>query len=220
MDRLNPGEEPAPYSVNGADVNFGAFEAAIMVGVAWALEIPPEILMLSFNKNYSASQAAVNEFWMLLRKERARFGAENNDHIYEDWFISELLLGKIEAAGFLEATQDPTQYDVERAWLLSEWIGPVKPATDTLKQANGFAALVEGGWTTNARAARLLTGSKFSKNIRILAKENALKMEAQRPFMEAEAKFGQEAVARAVARMAPTANGRDDHDVVDDDTRN
>ena len=221
MERLEPGEEPAPYSINGSDVNFGAFEAAIMVGVAWALEIPPEILLLSFNKNYSASQAAVNEFWMLIGKERSRFGSENNSHVFEDWFISELLLGKIRAPGFLGATRDPTRYDVVRSWLLSEWIGPVKPATDMLKQANGFAALVNGGWTTNSKAARLLTGSKFSKNMRIIKKENELKMEAQRPLMEAEAEFGQEAVARALARVTPQPLERGDgHEMVDDDTRN
>ena len=221
MERLQPGEEPAPYSINGADVNFGAFEASILVGIAWALEIPPEILMLSFNKNYSASQAAVNEFWMLLARERKRFGDENNAHVYEDWFLSELLLGKIRAPGFLEAMRNPIQYDVVRSWLLSEWIGPVKPATDLLKQANGFAALVNGGWTTNAKAARLLTGSKFSKNMRILKRENELKMEAQKPLMEAEAEFGQEAVARALARITPQPLGRDDgHEMVDDDTRN
>lgn len=203
MERLQPGEEPAPYSGNSADVNFGPFEAAIIVGLAWALEIPPEILMLSFNKNYSASQAAVNEFWMLLARERGRFGSENNRHVYEDWFLSEVLLGKISAPGYLQSIADPAKYDINRAWLLAEWIGPVKPATDTLKQANGFAALVAGGWTTNARAARLLTGSKFTKNIRQIKKENELKMAAQAPIMAAESTYGAAVVDRALARVYP-----------------
>lgn len=198
MERLEPGEEPAPYSINGADVNFSGFEAAIMVGIAWALEIPPEILLLSFNKNYSASQAAINEFKILLNRERARFGGENNDHIYKDWFLSELLLGKIEAPGLIEAMSDPKQYDIRKAWLIADWSGAIKPATDLVKQANGYKAMVDEAWITNERAARELTGTKFSKNIRRLKKENEMKIEAAAPLMEAEQAFGPDTVARAL----------------------
>ena len=213
MERLQDGEEPVSYAISGADVNFGPFEAAIMVGLAWALEIPPEVLLLSFNKNYSASQAANNEWEVVTKRERGRLGEENNDHVYEDWFLSEVLIGKIEAVGYVEAVADAAQYDIQRAWVLTEWTGTVKPSTDPVKRANGFKSAVDEGWTTNQRAAREINGSDFFKNIRQLRKENELKLEAIRPILRAEKEFGAPAVARALGYL--DALGEREKNVVD-----
>jgi capsid protein len=217
MERLQPGEEPAPYSNNGTDVNFGQFEASIMVGLAWALEIPPEILLLSFNKNYSASQAAVNEFKILQNRERSRFGAENNDLVFTEWFISELLLGKFQAPGFLESWNDPSKYDVKKAWLMTDWSGAIKPSTDMVKQANGYKLLVGECWITNDRAAREQTGTKFSKNCRRVAKENEMKLAAVRPILEANQEFGEKEVTTALSTII--IEGTTDDDLVDDTIR-
>jgi len=218
MERLQEGEEPVSYAISGADVNFGPFEAAIMVGLAWALEIPPEVLLLSFNKNYSASQAANNEWEVVTKRERCRLGEENNNHVYEDWFLSEVLLGKIEAVGFLEAVADATKYDIQRAWILTEWTGTVKPSTDPVKRANGFKSAVDEGWTTNQRAAREINGSDFYKNVRQLRKENELKLEAILPILRAEKEFGAPAVARALGYLV--ALEEREKNVVDATARN
>lgn len=202
MERLQPGEKPSPYSVNGTDVNFKPFESAILVGLAWALEIPPEILLLSFDKNYSASQAAINEFKILLNRERPRFGAENNDHVFKDWMISEVLLGRIEARGFLEALNDPMQRETVQAWLKVDWNGAVKPSTDVVKQTTGYTVMTKEGWITNDRAARELTGTKYSKNTRRLRKENEMKMDAIRPILEMKKKYGEAEVESALKESA------------------
>lgn len=181
MERLQPGEKPESFSGSGAEVNFGAFESTIMVGLAWALEIPPTILFLGFTKNYSASQGEVKEFKMLLDREQLRFGEENNDHVYDDWFMSSLLLGKIEARGYLESLSNPMAYDIRQAWTSSGWSGVVKPSIDLLKVAKGYEVLVKHGWMTNERVARDL-GSKLSKNLRRLRKENPLIAEINKPF--------------------------------------
>ncbi len=46
IEELQVGEEPVPHSTAGTDVNFGPFEDAIVCSIAWAAEIPPEILKL------------------------------------------------------------------------------------------------------------------------------------------------------------------------------
>lgn len=198
MQRLQQGEKPTPYSTGGTDVNFGPFEAAILQGLAWALEMPPEIMQLSFEKNYSASQAAINEWKMLLGKERTRFGSENNDHVFQEWFLSELLLNKIDAPGYLEAFKDARQYDKRRAWTMIDWSGAIKPSVDLSKLVRGYADLNAQGWIDNERASRELTGTKFSKNIRRIKRENQMKMDAAQPIMDAEQKYGAEPVARAL----------------------
>jgi len=99
-------------------------------------------------------------------------------------------LQKINAPGFLEAWRDPKQYDVFGAWISVEWYGSIKPSTDMLKQAKGSQLLVNEGWTTNAREARVTTGTKFSKNIKRLMRENQQKADMMRPLLELQQEFG------------------------------
>lgn len=179
FEELQVGEEPQGFGNTGTDEKFGDFEEAMIQAVAWANEIPPEILRLAFSNNYSASQAAINEFKMYLNRVRTEFGATFCAPVYEEWLLSETIMGKIAAPELLEAWRDRSMYDIYGAWTLSDWSGHIKPSTDVYKQAKGYEILVENGWSTNDRAARELTGTKYSHNIKKLRVENALKREAR-----------------------------------------
>lgn len=172
LDELQHGEEPKAFPSNGTDERFGAFEEAIVQAVAWANEIPPEILRLSFSSNYSASQAAINEFKMYLNKVRTSFGQNFCQPIYVEWLVSQTLTRKIESPGFLDAWRDPSQYDVVAAWVAADWAGHIKPAVDLSKLVGGYAAMIAEGCITRDRASRELTGTKYSKNVAKLKREN------------------------------------------------
>jgi capsid protein len=172
IDELAVGEEPVPFSTHGTDQAFGEFEAAILCGVAWSLELPPEILTLSFRNNYSASQAAINELKMYLNRARTDFGENFCKPVYREWLLAETLLKKIEAPGLVDAWRDPARYDEFGAWVSSEWSGHIKPAVDLTKLVNGYAEMVNQGFITRDRASRELTGSKYSKNVQKLRREN------------------------------------------------
>ena len=201
MEELQTGEEPVLLGGQGTDVNFGTFEEAIIQTVAWSLEIPPEILRLSFSNNYSASQAAINEFKIAINRTWGDFGETFCTPIYTEWLISETLLQKISAPGLLQAWRDPSQYDVLGAWLATDWYGSIKPSTDMLKQAKGAKILTTEGWSTNARVTRELTGMKFSKVIKRIELENRLKAKAARPILELNAEFGEEAAKKAIETL-------------------
>lgn len=190
LEELQQGEEPVGFHSQGTDLNFQAFEEAIIAAIAWANEVPPEILRLAFSNNYSASQAAINEFKIYLNRVWAEFGETFCSPIYQDWLLSEALLQKISAPGLLDAWRDPRKYDIYGAWTLVDWYGSIKPSTDMLKQAKGSELLVENGWSSNARESRTLTGTKFSKNMKRIKRENELKAEAMRPLAEFRAEFG------------------------------
>lgn len=201
MEELQHGETPQGFHSQGTDINFGVFEEAIIQTVAWANEIPPEILRLAFSNNYSASQAAINEFKIYLNKVWSDWGETFCSPIYIDWLISETLVGKISAPGMLDAWRDPQKYDIFGAWVAVDWYGSIKPSTDTLKQAKGSKLLVDEGWSTNAREARITTGTKFSKNIKRLKRENELKVEAARPLAEFKKEFGEDTAAGAISAL-------------------
>lgn len=190
IEELQMGEEPVSGTQGGTDVNLGQFEDVIVRGMSWALEIPPEILQLSFSNNYSASQAAINEFKIYLNRVRTEFGECVCQPVYTDFLISEVLSGRIQAPGFLKAWRNSNVYDIYAAWLSSDWSGAIKPSTDIRKQSLGYIELVGEGWITNDRASRELTGTKFSKNIKRVKRENAMKVEAATPIAEFRQKYG------------------------------
>ncbi len=214
IDEMQTGEEIKLLGGQGTDINFGPFEESIIQAVAWANEMPPEILTLAFTNNYSASQAALNEFNIYLHKVWTGFGETFCMPIYIDWLVSETLLQKIVAPGLLQAWRDPTQYDVFGAWISTDWYGSIKPTTDPVKQVKAADLRVAAGYSTRAREARLTTGTKFSKNIKRLKRENAQLAEAMRPMAEFRAEFD---VSEEDVAAAPNAEAVSELQAVVDD---
>lgn len=175
LDGLAAGEKPVLLGGQGTDVNFGEFEATIVQALAWCLECPPEILLMSFQKNYSASQAALHEYRIVLACKRSEWGIEFNQPIYEQFLVLQTLKGKISAPGFLDAWRDMAgQWDIFSAWVRADWFGTIKPATDILKTVRAYQALIDGGFITYAQATRELTGKKWRVVIKTLKKERQL----------------------------------------------
>lgn len=206
IDELAVGEEPHGFISHGTDEKFGDFEDAIVNAIAWAQEIPPEILRLSFNSNYSASQAAINEYKIYLNPVRTRFGNAVCKPVYQDWLLSQVLTGKVKAATLLEAWRDPLQYDTLAAWWHCDWAGNIKPAVDMSKLVRAYAEMIEEGFITRARATREITGMKFSKNAVILLLENELVAKFRKPLVELEAS------AKAPRAELPSAEELDEAD--------
>lgn len=185
MQELQTGEEPVSYDTRRPNVNFGVFEAAIINAIAWANEIPPEVLTLAFQNNYSASRGAVNEFKIYLDRIRTGFGEEFNDPIYQEFLVSETLNGAIDAPGFLDSRRDPSRWYIYGAWVSADWSGAIKPNVDLLKEAKAYKVLMDEGLITRERATRELTGMKYSKSVRQLNRENEQLAEAIKPLIEA-----------------------------------
>lgn len=184
IDELQDGEELQFFGGQGTDEAFGMFEETITAAIAWANEVPPEIYRLAFSNNYSASQAAINEFKIYLNKFWSEWGDDFCSPIWQEWLISEALQQRVTASTLLAAWRDPSKFDVFAAWVSVEWYGSIKPSTDMLKSTKGSKNLVDEAWSTNAREARGLTGTKFSRNVKRLKRENEQKAEALRPLLE------------------------------------
>lgn len=186
IDELQHGETPQAFQSNAVTEGFGVFEEAIIHAIAWAFEIPPEILTLEFSSNYSASKAAINEFSMYLNKMRADFGAAFCQPIYVEWLLAEVTAKRIAAPGLLEAWRDPAQYDVFAAWISASWAGQIKPSVDPVKEAAGYAAKLEMGAITYDQVSRETSGTKFTKNIKQQAREIEMLVKAREPIAKLE----------------------------------
>lgn len=206
IEELQQGEEPVAFQSNGTYEKFGEFEAAILQAVAWANNMPPEIYQLSFRNNYSASQAAINEYKLVLNVTRTMFGDDFCTPIYQEWLLSTCLSGKISAPELIESWRDDKAYDRYGAWVSCDWAGHIKPAVDLSKLVDGYKTMVEEGAITRDRMARELTGTKFSHNIKKLRRENELLAAALEPILK------QQAAMKAAEKPKPANGGGDEEE--------
>jgi len=201
LETLQHGETPVAFGAEGTDVNFGPFEEAIVQGIAWGYEIPPEILKLAFSNNYSASQAAINEFKIYLNRVRTEFGEDFCQPIYEEWLLSMVILGRVDQSEILVSYRSRSDYERYTAWVSADWAGAIKPSTDLKKMAQGYELLIDQGLITRDRSSKETTGTKYSKNVKKLRKENQQLAEAMRPILELKSEFGEEEVDAVTASI-------------------
>ena len=173
FEELQTGEVPESFNTSRPNVNYGKFETAVVQAIAWANEVPPEILTLAFSNNYSASKAAVNEFKAYITRVRSEFGSSFCQPIYIEWLTAEILGERITASGLLESKRDPLAYAEFGAWVRAVWAGPVKPSIDLGKDVRAYVEAIESGspLISATRASEDLFGVRFKTVLKRRARE-------------------------------------------------
>lgn len=211
IEELSQGEEPVAFGNNTADLHFQEFEEAITCAIAWSNGVPPEILKLSFNSNYSASQAANNEFRSYLDYVRDYIGSTFCQPIYQEWLIGEVLQKRIKCAQLIDAIVSKDFAKTE-AWYQATWSAAVKPATDLKKLVSGYIEQINNGLITRERAMKELGTGSFRREARKMLRE-AITMQAimkESPW-----------VMPPVVVQAPVDDSSDtNHDDNEDDAQN
>jgi lambda family phage portal protein len=210
VDELNAGEKIQAFTTSGTTEQFGEFEHAIIATVAWAHEIPPEVLLQSYDSNYSASAAALNDWKAYLSKARTTFGKNFCQPVYVEWLFGEVVARRISARGLLEAWNDYSQWDIFGAWTRADWSGNVKPSVDPVKVVKAADGAIALGLTTRDRASREYNGSKFSKNIKRLKRENEAVRDANMPLAELKAAEKAAGAAQSEPPTPPDSEGGDE----------
>lgn len=182
IEELQTGEEPVGFDNRGIDTAFPEFEAAVLSAIAWANEIPPEILTLSFSSNYSASQAALNEFRMYLELRRVDMGDSFLSVVYREWLIDSVLRGDVQAPSLRLAIGSRADFQTVAAWTLADWSGAVKPNADPLKANRALEEACTSGFMSRQYATRLATGRNYRREVRQLKRDNEMLAEALKPL--------------------------------------
>ena len=98
-----------------------------------AMGIPPNVAFSMYNDSFSASRAATKDWEHTMEIERKRFYRQFYSPILAFWFHTEILQGKIQAPGYLEAWQSDNVYVLE-AYLNARFTGAKFPHIDPLKE--------------------------------------------------------------------------------------
>jgi len=174
-DELPYGVEPVSFNTQRPNVNIGKFREIILETFAFVMEVPPEILRLIFQSNYSASRQANNELQIYIDKRSWLMGCDFLQNVYEEWVIANIINGKIQANGLLDAWYSGN-WELYNAWLNAEWTGLSRPSVDGLKDAQTSKELLQIGISNFDIESRRNTGMRF--------RPNAQKLRAQKKYME------------------------------------
>jgi lambda family phage portal protein len=178
---LGEGEKANMVNPGRPNPNFDPFVMAVIKQIGAALEIPYEILIMAFSNNYSASRAAILEFFKVIKMYRAWFVADFCQPIYEEWLSEAVAKGRIYAPGFFN---DPI---IKDAYCSAEWNGPAAGQLDPKKEVEAAELRVQGGFSTRERETTELTGTDFYKNIKQRKREEELMQEVSKNAKKANA---------------------------------
>ena len=165
---LGEGEKANMVNPGRPNPNFDPFVMAVIKQIGAALEIPYELLIMAFSNNYSASRAAILEFFKVIKMYRAWFVSDFCQPIYEEWLCEAVAKGRINAPGFFN---DPI---IKDAYCSAEWNGPSAGQLDPKKEVEAAELRVQGGFSTRERETTELTGTDFYKNIKQRKREEEL----------------------------------------------
>lgn len=168
LNFLEPGEDVKFGAPTHPNTGFDKFTRALYEQIGACLEVPADLLMMSFNASYSASRAALLEAWKAFRMRREWLADDFCKPVYEIWLTEAVARGRISAPGFLT---DPM---IRQAYLRSEWVGPSQGQLDPVKEVQAATMAMAAGLSTGEAEATKLNGSDFRSNTDRLAMENEL----------------------------------------------
>ena len=166
------GEKITSYSTQRPNVNYKAFEDAILNAICWALEVPPEIVKLQFTGSYSASRQADNEFQVYLKYRTYKNAKDFCQIIYEEFIIQAVLNGILVLPGFVQAVFISREWQLRAAWLSCAWSGVSRPNVDRNKDVKASIEALKYQLTTRDIECRRISGLSFRQVLQRYVREN------------------------------------------------
>jgi lambda family phage portal protein len=138
----SPGEELQIVNAGRPSSQYDPFFTACMKQIGMALGIPFEVLINHFSSSYSASRAALLEFYDTVLRMRDDFADNFNQPIYDEFLAEAVMLGRLKAPGFFT---DPM---VRLAYTGAYWVGDSQKQIDEVKEANAALIRIKGCTST------------------------------------------------------------------------
>lgn len=173
INMLSPNESIQIADPKRPNVSFDKFVAAMAKQIGSAVEIPQQLLLKEFNASYSASRAALLEAWKMFKMRREVMAKNFCQPVYEMFLTEAVARGRIQAKGFFD---DPV---IMKAWCGADWNGAAAGMIDPTKEVAAAKERVAEGFSTREEETIGLTGGDFKKNVKQLARENKLMMDAR-----------------------------------------
>jgi len=177
-----PGEELNVVDAARPSSQYDPFFTACMKQIGMALGIPFEVLINHFSASYSASRAALLEFYETVLRMRDDFADNFNQPIYEEFLAEAVMLGRLHAPGFFT---DPMRHI---AYTGAYWVGDSQKQIDEVKEATAANIRIKG-FTSSLQIECSKRGLDYKDILRQRAEEKQFAKEAGLE-LEYESAFG------------------------------
>lgn len=168
---LLPGEEPVSPDLGRPNVNFDPFFLSMIKQVGATLEIPFEVLIKHFSSSYSASRAAMLDFWRIVRIRRDFMATNFCEPIKDLWFEEAVAIGRVKAPGFFSDIR------IRQAYTRCTWVGDSPGSIDPEKEVNAAQKRIDLGISTREKESIAYDGGDWEANHKQLAKEQSMRKE-------------------------------------------
>lgn len=166
---LLPGQDVEVPELGRPNANYDPFFLSMLKQIGPVLEIPFEVLIKHFGSSYSASRAALLDFWRFVRVRRDFMATNFCEPIKELWFEEAVSLGRIRAPGFFS---DPR---IRQAYTRTTWVGDSPGSIDPEKEVNAAEKRIDLGISTREKESMLYDGGDWEANHTQLAKEQKMR---------------------------------------------
>lgn len=164
---MRPGNKVQFSEPTQPHANFSEFMTGMAKFVGAAIGMPYEVLLKTFNASYSASRAALLDFWKRVRKYRFTVMVDQFcQPVYEEWCVDAALLNQLE-----NFKGDVNDLRIKRALTRCSWAGSSAGSLDPQKEVAAAAEKVANGFSTTEREAMELNGSNWRDNVTQTATE-------------------------------------------------
>ena len=168
---LLPGESAESPDLGRPNVNFDPFFLSMIKQVGATLEIPFEVLIKHFSSSYSASRAAMLDFWRIVRIRRDFMATNFCEPIKDLWFEEAVAIGRVKAPGFFSDIR------IRQAYTRCTWIGDSPGSIDPEKEVNAAEKRINLGISTREKESIAYDGGDWEANHKQLAKEQGMRKE-------------------------------------------
>ncbi|WP_234197125.1 phage portal protein [Pseudacidovorax sp. NFM-22] len=162
---LAPGEKINAAQPSRPNPNFDPFVQAIIKQIGIALSIPYEILVKQFQSSYSASKAALLDFWVYVRTMRFWLAASHCQPVYETWMAEAVAQRRIAAPGFFT---DPL---MRWAYTRAAWPGDSMGSINPKDEIEAYVRAIDNRLMTREQAEWLLWGTDWNQTFPLKAAE-------------------------------------------------
>lgn len=155
---MRPGEE-ITFPLNaGPDSQFEPFVVALCKFIGACLGIPFEVLLKQFNSSYSASRAALLEFWRRVKVLRKLIVNQFCQPVYITWMMEAIAKGVWDAPNFFEDAR------IFQAWTRCAWSGSSPGSIDPYKEMMASQLRMRLGVSTLEMECLEANGSDWRAN--------------------------------------------------------
>lgn len=155
---MRPGDKITFPIGSGPDAQFEPYVVALCKFIGACLGIPFEVLLKQFNASYSASRAALLEFWRRIKVLRKLMVNQFCQPVYVAWMMEAVARQVWSAPGFFE---DPRIF---KAWTKCAWTGSSPGSIDPLREINASERKVRLGVSTLEMECLEINGSDWRAN--------------------------------------------------------